>query len=183
MNSIDKFTGSCSVLFPKICALKETKDIYVKAFNMITNKIEAKPMTNHISCDCKCKFNSSICNSNQKWNNKISQCERENYCQCNKDCNWNPSTCICEKSKHLKSIADTLVNECDEIIIVINNVSTKKINTVPIKKANITSTALINCDSKNVRDCYILHTVLLLIILLLIIFITCYRYSKQNVTI
>ena len=25
----------------------------------------------HISCDCKCKFNSTTWNSNQKWNNKI----------------------------------------------------------------------------------------------------------------
>ena len=31
-------------------------------------------MTKHISCACKCKFNSRICNSNQKWSNKTSQC-------------------------------------------------------------------------------------------------------------
>ena len=36
---------------------------------MITNKNEAKAMTKHISFDCKCKFNRTICNSNQKWNN------------------------------------------------------------------------------------------------------------------
>ena len=46
MISIDKFTGSCNVLYPKICVPKEIKDIYVKAFNMIANKNEAKPMTN-----------------------------------------------------------------------------------------------------------------------------------------
>ena len=32
---------------------------------MITNKNEAKVMTEHTSCDCKCKFNSEICNSNK----------------------------------------------------------------------------------------------------------------------
>ena len=26
-------------------------------------------MTEHISCDCKCKSNSTTCNSKQKWNN------------------------------------------------------------------------------------------------------------------
>ena len=31
-----------------------------------------------------------------------------------------------------------------------------------------------------VRDCYILHTVLLAIILILIITITCYHYAKQK---
>ena len=79
MISLNKCTGSCNVLSPKICVPKETKDINVKAFNMITNKNEAKAMTEHISCDCKCKFNSTTCNSNQKWNNKTCQCECKNY--------------------------------------------------------------------------------------------------------
>ena len=29
------------------------------AFNIITSKNEARAMTKHISCDCKCKFNST----------------------------------------------------------------------------------------------------------------------------
>ena len=37
MISLDKRTGSCDVLSPKICVPKETKDINVKAFN-IDNK-------------------------------------------------------------------------------------------------------------------------------------------------
>ena len=65
MISLNKCTGSCNVLSPKICVPKETKDIDVKAFNMITNKDEAKAMTEHISCDCKCIFNSTTCNSKQ----------------------------------------------------------------------------------------------------------------------
>ena len=64
MISLNKCTGSCNVLSPKIFVTKETKDIYVKAFNMITNKNEAKPMRKHISCNCKFKFNSTACNSN-----------------------------------------------------------------------------------------------------------------------
>ena len=63
---------------------KINKDINVKAFYMLTNKNEAKTMTKHISCDCKCKFNSSICNSNQKWNNKTCQYEYKNYHKCKK---------------------------------------------------------------------------------------------------
>ena len=70
MISLNKYTGSYHVLSPKICVPKEAKDINVKEFNMITNKDEAKPMTKHISCECKCKLNSTTCNSNQKWNNK-----------------------------------------------------------------------------------------------------------------
>ena len=77
--SSDKCSGSCNVLSPKIHVPKETKDIYLKVFNMIATKNVAKPMTKHISCDCKCKFNSLIRNSNQKLNKTICQCDCKNY--------------------------------------------------------------------------------------------------------
>ena len=152
---------------------------------MITNKNDAKAMTERISCDCKCKFNITPYNSKQKWNNKTCQWECKNYCKCKEYYSWNPITFICENSKCLKSIADNSVTKCDEIIIVMDIVSTKKTNTITTKKtntiaANVTSTASINFHSKKVRDCYILHTVLLVIILLLIIAIICYHYAKQK---
>ena len=86
MISLNKCTGSCNVLSSKRCVPKETKDINVKAFNVITNKNEAKAMTEYIFCDCKCKFNTTICNSNQKWN---SQSVCKNYRVCKKDYSWN----------------------------------------------------------------------------------------------
>ena len=55
MISLDKCNGSCNVLSPKACASKK-KEINVKVFNLITNKHENKAIANHISCDCKCKF-------------------------------------------------------------------------------------------------------------------------------
>ena len=138
---LNKCTGSCTVLSPKICIPKETKDINIKAFNMVTNKDEAKAITEHISCDCKCKFNSTICNSKHTWNNKTCQCKCKNYHKCEKDYSWNPSTCICENSKYLKSVVDASVTKCDEIVIVMNNLSTKKINTIT---TNVTGTASIS---------------------------------------
>ena len=72
--SLNKCTENCNVLSSKICVQKQAK-ANVKAFNMITNKNEAKNMTVHISCDCKRKFKSTTCNSKQKWNNKTYQCE------------------------------------------------------------------------------------------------------------
>ena len=77
----------------------------------ITNKNEAKPITKHISCDCKCKFNSTTCNSKQKSNNQTCQCERKNYRQCKQEYSWNPSTCICDSG---------------EIVIVTDILSTKQ---------------------------------------------------------
>ena len=155
-----------------------SQDIIVKAFNMSINKNETKAMTERISCDFKCKFNGTTCNSNQKWNNKTCQCECKNYHQCKKDYSWNPSTCICENSKHLKSIADTSVVKCDEVITVMDIVSTKKTTIA----TNVTKTASINCHSKNINICYILQTGLWVIILLLIITIISYPYAKPKAT-
>ena len=168
--SLDKCNESCNVLSSKICVSEKTKDMNVKVFNMITNKNEAKATTKHISCDCKCKLNSS----NQKWNNNTCLCECKNYHKCKEDYRWNSSTCICENSKYLKGIADTSVIECDEIIPVMDIVLTKMTNT-------IAATVSINCHSEKVKykiDSYILHTLLLAIILLLII--VCYHYANYG---
>ena len=140
---------------------------------MMANKDEAEAMTEHISCDCKCKFNSITCNSKQKWNNKTCQCECKNYCKCKKGYSWNPSTCKCENSQYLKIDADTSVSQCDKIVIVMHIASTKKTNTITTKKANTIATLY-----HKVRDCYILHNVLWLIILILKIIIMCYFYVK-----
>ena len=110
MISLIKCTGSCNVLSRKVCVTKETREINVKSFKMITNKNEIKTMIEQISCGCKCKFSITICNSKQKRNNKTCQCECKNYCKCIKDYSWNPSTCICENSKYLK-IADTYLSD------------------------------------------------------------------------
>ena len=169
MVSLNKCTGTCDVLSTKICVPKETKDIIVKAFSMIKNKNKAKAMTEYISCDCKYKFYSTICNSNLKLNNKTCQCECKNFCTCKKDYSRNPSTSICENSKYLK---EGSVTEWDKVITVIDIASTKE--TIA---TSATSTAS-NCHSIKVKDCYILRIVLLEVILLLIIIITCYAKQK-----
>ena len=83
--SLDKCRRTCNSgndLSIKICVPSKTKDINVKAFNMIINRNGAKTLLKHILCDCKFKFNSTTCNSNQKWKNKTYQCECKNYCTC-----------------------------------------------------------------------------------------------------
>ena len=149
MISLDKCSESYSVLSPKICALKKTKDINIKVFNMITKKKEAETMIKHISCDCKWKFNSTRYNSNQNWNNKTCQCKSKNYSKSEKDYSWNASTCFCENSKYLQSSADISVIACDEIIDTVDIVSTKMTKTIAtnIIATNVTKT----CHSKKVR--------------------------------
>ena len=84
--------------------------------------------------------------------------ECKNYRKCIKDYSWNPSTCICENIKYLKGIADTIVTEWDEIVIVMDIVSTKKTNTIA---ANVTSAASISCHSKkSKRMLYFAHSII-----------------------
>ena len=69
MISLDKYDWSCNAvddLSTKICVLSKTKDVNIEVFNMITRKNEPKIFLKLISCDFKCKFNGTICNSNQK---------------------------------------------------------------------------------------------------------------------
>ena len=181
--SLDKCSGSYNFiddLSTKLCVPSKTKDICVKVFNIITNKSEAKTMVKHTPSDCKCKFNSTTCNLNQKWsNNDAFQCEYKKYHKCKKDYSWNSYTCICENGKYLKSIADTSVIPCDEIKYVMDIVSTNVAKTIPI---NVTNTVPTNFHKKPryKMDCYILHTVLLVIILLFTIGITCYHHEKRK---
>ena len=97
---------------------------------MITDKDEAKAMTEHISCDCKCKFNSATCNSKQNGIIKYVNVNAKNFYKCEKGYSWN-------------------LFILDEIVIVMKNLSTEKINIIA---TNVTSTASINCHSKKVRD-------------------------------
>ena len=80
-----------------------------------------------------------------------------------KDYSWNPSTCICENAKYLKSSVDDSKIAFDEIIYFMDIVST---NVTSIMSTNVTSTMLTNFCNKKLgykMNCYILHTVLLVI--------------------
>ena len=68
-----------------------------------------------------------------------------------KDYSWNFSTCTCENNKYLKGIADTSVITCDEVISVMDIVSTKMTNTIA---TNLTK----HFHSKKGRDYYIVYS-------------------------
>ena len=58
------------------------EDLNLSVFNMITGINESKALTKHISCECKCKFDGTKCNSNQWWNNDKYRFECKNYHIC-----------------------------------------------------------------------------------------------------
>ena len=191
MFSLDKCNGSCNAvddLSAKICIPIKTKDINVKAFNTIAIIYEAKTLVKHIPCDCKSQFNSATCNTNQKWNNETCQCRCKMCRKCKKDYRRNPSTCICENGKYLRSIADTSVIVCDEVINasdiaptkMTNNISANVTNTLPTNVMSNVPTKFSNKKVRYTMDCYNLHIVLLVIMLLFMFAITCHHYSKHE---
>ena len=95
---------------------------------------------------------------------------------CIKDYSWNPSTCIGENRRHLKHIVDNIGIAWNEIMYVIDIVSSNMTNA-------ISTNAWTNYDGKKVRyetSCYIFHTVLLVITLLFIFSIICYQYATHR---
>ena len=104
----------------KLCAPNKTKDLNPSVFNMITGISES--LTKHVSCECKCKFNGTKCNSDQWWNNDKSRCEYKRHHVCEKGYVWNPSTCSCKNGKYLASIMDDSTTICDEVIESYNEV-------------------------------------------------------------
>ena len=63
--NLDKCNGSSNFvdgLSSKLCVPNKTKSVNFNVFNVITKINKAKTLIKHISCNCKCKFNSKTCN-------------------------------------------------------------------------------------------------------------------------
>ena len=68
---VDRCVGSCNTLnalSKRVCVSNKTENLNLSVFNKIRGINESKTLTRHISCECKCKFDGTICNSNQWWN-------------------------------------------------------------------------------------------------------------------
>ena len=74
----------------KVWVPNKTGDLSLSVLNMITGINESKILTKHISCKCKCKFDGTKCNSNQRWDDNKCWCECKKHNVCEKDYAWNP---------------------------------------------------------------------------------------------
>ena len=141
---------------------------------MITGINKSRTLIKHISCECKCKFGGSKCNSNRKQDNDKCHGTRKNlkeHCLCKKIM-FRILLNVFPNGTYLENIIDDSVIIFDEIISAADSVSTK-----------VTSTVSTNVHNKKLRyrlSCYILHMVLWGIILLFIIAIICYHHGKHG---
>ena len=84
---LDNCVGSCSTindLCNKVCVPNKIGDSNLSIFNMITGIDESKVVTKDILCECKCRFDGKICNSDQWWNNDKCWYEYKNRHLCEK---------------------------------------------------------------------------------------------------
>ena len=66
-----KWSGSCNNInnpCAKLCVSDAVKNLNVKVFHLEPRTNETRHIEWHETCKCKCKFNSSVCNNKQHWN-------------------------------------------------------------------------------------------------------------------
>ena len=99
---ISKCSGSCNNinnLCAKLCVPGVIKNLHVKVFSLVSGTNETRRIEWHETCKCKCRFNISVCNKKQHWNDDQYRCECKELIDkgvCNKRFIWNPSNCKCE---------------------------------------------------------------------------------------
>ena len=97
-----KCSGSCNNInnpFAKLCAPDVVKNSNVKVFNLVSGTNETRRIEWHETCKYKCRFNSSVFNNKQRWNEDTCWCECKELIDkgvCDKGFIWNASDCECE---------------------------------------------------------------------------------------
>ena len=102
---INKCSGTCNSindLYTKIYIPDVVKNIDLKLFNLMSRTNETRYTKLHKTCKCKCRFDTSVCKNNERWNEDKCRCECKELIDkgsCDKGFLWNPSICECECDK------------------------------------------------------------------------------------
>ena len=74
-----KCNGSCNNInnpLAKLCVPDVVKNLNVKVFNLVSGVNETRRIEWwHEKCKCRCRFNSSVYNNKQRWNDDQFRCE------------------------------------------------------------------------------------------------------------
>ena len=165
-----KCSGSCNNInnpLTKLCVLDVVKILNVKVFNLVSGTNETRRIEWHATCKVKCRFNSSVCNNKQRWNDDKYRCECKELIDkgvCNKRFIWNPSNCECEcyKSCDFSECLDYKNCECKKRLVhkLVEPSSTEHSSaeeiTENVEEARIVQMNSIECNSvKNKCTLYI----------------------------
>ena len=73
-----KCSGSCNNInnpLTTLCVPDVVKNLNVKVFNLVSGTNEARRIEWHETCKRKRRFNSSVCNNKQRWDDGKCRCE------------------------------------------------------------------------------------------------------------
>ena len=152
----------------KLCVPDVVRNLNVKVFNLLSRTDEARHIELHEMCKCKCRFNSSVCNNKQPWNDDKCRCECKKFIDkgvCDKGFIWNPRNCECQcykschfseyldykNCKYKKRLVNKLVEECTE------NIDETRLVEINLTECN-------SVENKCKHNSYTLYTVLFSII-------------------
>ena len=97
-----KRSGSCNNinnLLAKLCVPDVVKNLKVKMLNLVSGNNETRRIEWYETCKCKCRFNISVFNNKQLWNDYKCRCECKKLIDkdvCNKGFIQTPSNFECE---------------------------------------------------------------------------------------
>ena len=97
-------SGSCNNIndpYAKLC-VPDVKNLNVKVFSPMSRTNETRYIEWHETCKCECRFDASVCNNKQRWNEDKCRCEWKELIDkslSDKRFIWNPSNCECECDK------------------------------------------------------------------------------------
>ena len=73
-----KCSGICNNInnpLAKLCVPDVVKNLNVKVFNLVSGINETRRVDWPKTCKCKCRFEHSVCNNKQRWNDDKCRCE------------------------------------------------------------------------------------------------------------
>ena len=120
-----KCSGRCNNInnpCTKLCVLDVVINLNVRVFNLVLGTNETRRIEWYETCKCKCRFNSSVCNNKQRWNDDKCRGECKELIDkgvCYKGSIWNTSYCECEcyKSCDFSESLDYKNCECKKSLV------------------------------------------------------------------
>ena len=114
---VDKCIESCNDKdnpYFKVCLPNSVKNICVKSFDLISEKLVFKNISFHQSCKCGCLLEEKVCNNLQKWNKDKCRCECLKIKDCDIGYSWNVNNSRCEMKKLAALIESERFSETEE---------------------------------------------------------------------
>ena len=167
---VDKCIGSCNNKdnpYFKICLPNSVKNISVKSFDLISEKLVFKNISFHQSCKCGCLLDEKVCNNLQKWNKDKCRCGCLKIKDYDIGYSWNVNNCRCAMKKLAALIESESFPETEEC-----DVETSE----KIKDTKNKTIALIKKDCKP----FIGISILFLCVSVILIGIMIYFYLKSR---